>query len=161
MPRAPPNSRLVSEIAEAVPAFSGGAVVSTREVAIVEVIPTPAVSRAYPAISTPMWEFGSIVLTQKNPDAQVTRPAAIRNAGRMNRPKIEAATTPARLPPTVGNIHSAASKGPYPSTIWMKVTAIKPMPADPKTTVELAMIEALNEARLKSPTSIIGVEALR
>ena len=34
------------------------------------------------------------------------------------------------------------------------------MPAVAKTTVALAMIEALNEARAKSRTSIIGVGAL-
>ena len=112
MPSSPPNSALVSEMAEAAPAFSGGAVESTREVVSVAVMPTPTVSRAYPAMSVPIRDSGPIPLTQKKPDADTASPTAMSQAGRTNRAPMDAAVTPATLPPTAGSIQRAASKGP-------------------------------------------------
>ena len=96
------------------------------------------------------------MLTQKNPEAETARPAPTRIAGRTVRARSDTVITPAMLPATAGSIHSAASKGVYPRTVWMYVTASRPMPAVAKTTVALARMEALKAARAKSRTSIMG-----
>src|SRR5215218_5508611 len=116
IPKAPPNSALVSEIPEAAPAFSGGALPTMMWVARV---PTGAMRREKvtdPATSIADPEPAPICATTPRPTAESIRPAAITNAGRTRRATSSASMEPAISPPADGSVHKPASSGERPST---------------------------------------------
>src|SRR5215208_3751336 len=85
IPKAPPNSALVSEIPEAAPAFSGGALPTMMWVARVPTGARPKVRTTEPITRTASPETVSTWVSIPKPTAESTRPPAIAYAVRTQR----------------------------------------------------------------------------
>lgn len=116
MPRAPPSSAPVSEMAEADPARSGGAAPTTRPVPRAMNGVRPANSSTDPATRKPGLRFAWASMT--GPRTAKAAPALMSTAGwnLAARPDTHRATM---VPLTaLGNCHSPAAKGLKPKTSW-------------------------------------------
>src|SRR6185437_15132174 len=110
IPRAPPSSELVSEIAAAAPARAGGAAPTTRSVPRVITGAIPSDISNVPAVS-PARPVDGTLATKAKPAPASTSPPAIRNAGRIRRVRVGAARDPTMKPDDQGSVHKPAASG--------------------------------------------------
>ncbi len=116
MPSAPPNSELVSEIAEAAPARAGGAAPMARSAATVNTGASPTENTTDPVTRTASPEAASTWVSSPTPTAASVSPPAITNAGRMWRTSSGVSMDPRMTPPPEGTVHRPARSGDSPST---------------------------------------------
>src|SRR5215217_4952613 len=114
MPRAPPNSAPVSEIPEAAPARSGGALPTMTSVAREPTGATPSVRMTEPITRTASPQDVSAWVSIPKPTAESVRPPAITKAGRTRRAISGASRDPAISPPDEGTVHRPATSGESP-----------------------------------------------
>src|SRR5919106_665516 len=103
MPSAPPSSAPVSEIPDAEPARSGGAVLTMRSVPSVTAGATPSARTTEAITRTASDEPPSTVASRPRPTAASTRPPPITYAGRAQRTASGASIEPAMKPPDDGD----------------------------------------------------------
>ena len=116
MASAPPNSALVSEIADAAPARSGGAEPTTMSVVSVNTGAMPSEKIVEPMANIAKPVDASSAMNIANPMALATRPPAITNAGRIRRTTIGASIEPTTKANAHGSVHNPARNGVSPST---------------------------------------------
>ena len=107
-PSARPNSVPVSEIADAVPARSGGAALTIMSVPSVTTGETPTEKMTDPATRSPSPEVAATWVSSAKPAAATTRAPLIANAGRIRRTNSGASIDPRIDPPVAGNSHTAS-----------------------------------------------------
>ena len=116
MPSAPPNSALVSEMADAAPARSGGAEPMIRSVVSVNTGARPSEKIVEPTANVAKLVDASMRVNSANPSGPTARPPAITNAGRMRRTTIGVSIDPTTNASAHGSVHRPAANGDSPST---------------------------------------------
>ena len=117
MPSAPPSSELVSEIAAAAPARSGGAEPTIRSVPSVITGARPREKIVVPT-TMPVRPLSATRDSATRPSAATISPVPISQGGRTRRPSAGATMDPTMNPADQGNVHSPAASGDSPRTSW-------------------------------------------
>ncbi len=150
IPSAPPNSAPVSEIAEAAPAFSGGAEPTIRSVATAATGDSPSEKTTDPATSA---ASESAWLSTAKPAAESSSPPAITSAGRIALTSRAVSIAPATNPSDDGSDQRPASSGDMPSTscrYWAMKRNRPNAAKNPSTLVVSAVENALSRNSLRS-----------
>jgi hypothetical protein len=117
MPRDPPSSAVVSEIADAVPAYSGGADPTTRSVVSINTGARPKDEMTTNPIDRKRNEVdASICISIPNPTAVTARRPAIINIGGILRTILGVIVDPTTNARAHGSIQISASSGDNPRT---------------------------------------------
>ena len=118
IPRAPPSSAPVSDIPEAAPAFSGGALPTTSSVVSVNTGDRASEITTEPTTTNPRpWLVPTWVSASSPPDAAASEVPST-NDGRKRWTKCGETFDPMMNPAAEGSDHRPASSGVSPRTSW-------------------------------------------
>ncbi len=144
MPRAPPSSPVVSEIADAAPARSGGADPTTKSVVSVNTGARPKDEMTNPVARKRNDVDASIWISNPNPIAATARPPAIIGIGLTRRTILGVKVDPTTNAKAHGSIHMPASSGDRPRTSCRYCEINKNIPKAMKTPSKKVISAALN-----------------
>ncbi len=156
MPRAPPSSAVVSEIADAAPARSGGVDPTTRSVVNVNTGASPKDEMTNPVDRKRNDVDASIWISSPNPTAATDRPPAMIDIGEIRRTILGVKVDPTTNARAHGSIHIPASSGDKPRTSCRYCERNKNTPKVTKTPSNKVTSEVLNVDRRNSRRSIRG-----